>query len=860
MDDSDSTVLTVFNVEWRDLVRQLIYFLVVWNAFAFVAVFVKSWYVRETKRWRKLDQDFWMTAMIHDKLGLPGAYIGKEYIKHQPLGYIALNLMQIVGSALAVLLWIRKSYELSTSTSIECVETICCIFFIVNIVTEWTRNLFSVSFVYSFTFAVDILSSISMLVSIYDQNIWLNLAYLRVVLFHRSINRIFAATDFLTDFQEAVFMTVSKFLTMLTIFAATMYTVEILGDLGIFQENYITAGMGEVSFFTMCYYCVVTISTVGYGDYYPNSGIGKLVAIFIIFGGILFFTNETTAILKLTSILTDGKGSLDSRVKRDHVVLTGGAIDKQKMSIIRPFLEQICHPAHGEDRPKVVLVSKSPPGRELKHFRKKWWASGMIYFLTGSVTNDEDVQRAKLALAKCVYILSDIECDEKRNEDEYNICVATAVKHYDFHVPMKIMVCLNESVELAMAAGLQKFSCVSYSGLQSLFITNSCRCPGASTLLSNMAKLRDISYIRSMSKGYGDEYYEGQKLNMHGVALKESFWGKTCGQVQQQLYAEYEILLLGVMTPHGVHVEVENALVKIDDSTVVYVLPRRAEDLFLVCREDKDWKQIYLANRDVVQEKDSNNALHVFRNAGNTVQHAINLTRHMANSSSPLRGGLMRSKDDVEVNVPMSSWRAGIDGSAIPRSLSERIDDVLTKNTVLILCFSESRLELVTEIALHFVVSQIMIQVVVLSPFKFDPESLPKNKRIAFKHGNPFSAEDLILKGRLKAAIRVVVTAQTHHDAIRNRAARLDQKGILMVSILEKCFKRIGRSVPVVVELLERSSQAYLPTFTQIVPQDYDRRSRIGFNHIDKQQMNRYEYKAGHVIVCDDLVHSFAYT
>ena len=106
----------------------------------------------------------------------------------------------------------------------------------------------------------------------------------------------------------------------------------------------------------------------------------------------------------------------------------------------------------------------------------------------------------------------------------------------------------------------------------------------------------------------------------------------------------------------------------------------------------------------------------------------------------------------------------------------------------------------------------------------------------------------------------MVVTAQTHHDAIRNRAARLDQKGILMVSILEKCFKRIGRSVPVVVELLERSSQAYLPTFTQIVPQDYDRRSRIGFNHIDKQQMNRYEYKAGHVIVCDDLVHSFPYT
>lgn len=36
----------------------------------------------------------------------------------------------------------------------------------------------------------------------------------------------------------------------------------------------------------MCYYTLVTISTVGYGDYAPNTVLGRIFAVVIIAGGV----------------------------------------------------------------------------------------------------------------------------------------------------------------------------------------------------------------------------------------------------------------------------------------------------------------------------------------------------------------------------------------------------------------------------------------------------------------------------------------------------------------------------------------------------------------------------------------------
>jgi hypothetical protein len=39
-----------------------------------------------------------------------------------------------------------------------------------------------------------------------------------------------------------------------------------------------------------CYYALTTLSTVGYGDYYPISSLERIIAVIIMLGGVAFFS------------------------------------------------------------------------------------------------------------------------------------------------------------------------------------------------------------------------------------------------------------------------------------------------------------------------------------------------------------------------------------------------------------------------------------------------------------------------------------------------------------------------------------------------------------------------------------------
>jgi voltage-gated potassium channel len=50
------------------------------------------------------------------------------------------------------------------------------------------------------------------------------------------------------------------------------------------------------SFLNAVYFCVVTMSTVGYGDFAPHTALGKVFTIFYLFVGIGLFVLAVTAI------------------------------------------------------------------------------------------------------------------------------------------------------------------------------------------------------------------------------------------------------------------------------------------------------------------------------------------------------------------------------------------------------------------------------------------------------------------------------------------------------------------------------------------------------------------------------------
>ena len=56
------------------------------------------------------------------------------------------------------------------------------------------------------------------------------------------------------------------------------------------HEHEVIEGRENVQLLISCYYVLTTLSTVGYGDYFPISNNERVFAIFLMLGGVAFFS------------------------------------------------------------------------------------------------------------------------------------------------------------------------------------------------------------------------------------------------------------------------------------------------------------------------------------------------------------------------------------------------------------------------------------------------------------------------------------------------------------------------------------------------------------------------------------------
>ena len=60
-----------------------------------------------------------------------------------------------------------------------------------------------------------------------------------------------------------------------------------------------------------CYFALTTLSTVGYGDYYPVSNIERIIAVLIMLGGVAFFSFIMSNFIEIISNYEKKMGAVD---------------------------------------------------------------------------------------------------------------------------------------------------------------------------------------------------------------------------------------------------------------------------------------------------------------------------------------------------------------------------------------------------------------------------------------------------------------------------------------------------------------------------------------------------------------------
>lgn len=412
-----------------------------------------------------------------------------------------LFLFQMCASFVVVLLWVFKTYAHEVTAGVFATEMVCVGFIAAHYAINMCK--FSGGNVWSSDALLDVFTVVPLFAQTSLIKTWISWSFLRAVRAFKAYARLESsgALDDVSDFTRAIVLAILKFVALLISFAGVMYVVEVLGDFDSFYDVFVDAAMGPVSFYQMLYFVMVTVSTVGYGDYSPVTVLGRLCIIVFIIAGVAFFSIETGNLLDILALTSSGKGRYHPRKKNGtHVVVAGGAVAQPNGQVIISFLREICHANH-EDCPEVVLLALRPPSDELRaQINATPKLKDNVRYICGSSLLKEDLSRVRANTAAMLYVLGDMSSENPDKEDEENILRGSMLNKLLPQINLRLMLLRPENRQIAADMGLPVYMCFSVDEIKSNMMAMSCRCPVFGTVILNLMKQDNNNAIEAKAK------------------------------------------------------------------------------------------------------------------------------------------------------------------------------------------------------------------------------------------------------------------------------------------------------------------------------------------------------------------------
>ena len=171
---------------------------------------------------------------------------------------------------------------------------------------------------------------------------------------------------------------------------------------------------------TPFWWAIVTMTTVGYGDFSPSTLEGRLFAVFIMFAGIALVSLLTASIssIYVAKRIREDKG-LEKINISDHIVLCGW---NQNAESIIDSLRNLSE----KDSLHLVLVNDIHEDI-VNHLRNKYKDID-LHFVAGDFTSEEILKRASIEDAKTVVVIPNIDDEKIGSPDEKTIFATLTIK------------------------------------------------------------------------------------------------------------------------------------------------------------------------------------------------------------------------------------------------------------------------------------------------------------------------------------------------------------------------------------------------------------------------------------------------
>ncbi|XP_031618242.1 calcium-activated potassium channel slowpoke isoform X45 [Contarinia nasturtii] len=374
-------------------------------------------------------------------------------------------------------------------------------------------------------------------VSIYLQRTWIGLRFLRAL-------RLMTVPDILqylnvlkTSSSIRLAQLVSIFISVWLTAAGIIHLLENSGDPLDFDNSQ------PLSYWTCVYFLIVTMSTVGYGDVYCETVLGRTFLVFFLLVGLAMFASSIPEIIELVGSGSKYSGELKREHGKRHIVVCGHITYES----VSHFLKDFLHEDREDVDVEVVFLHRKEPDLELEGLLKRHYTT--VEFFQGTMMNAVDLERVKVHEADACLVLANKYCQDPDAEDAANIMRVISIKNYsdDIRVIIQLMQYHNKAYLLNIPSWdwKQGDDVICLAELKLGFIAQSCLAPGFSTMMANLFAMRSFKTSPDMQM-WTNEYLRGSGMEMYTETLSPSFIGMPFAQATELCFTKLKLLLLAI--------------------------------------------------------------------------------------------------------------------------------------------------------------------------------------------------------------------------------------------------------------------------------------------------------------------------
>ncbi|XP_060792606.1 potassium channel subfamily T member 1 [Neoarius graeffei] len=393
--------------------------------------------------------------------------------------------------------------------------------------------------IFQVAFLLEMLNTVPFIITIF----WPTLRNLFIPVFLNCWLAKHALENMINDLHRAIQRTHSAMFNQVLILICTLLCLVFTGTCGI--QHLERAGRNRLSLFNALYFCIVTFSTVGFGDVTPQIWPSQLLVVVMICVAlvVLPLQFEELIYLWMERQKSGGNYSRHRAQTEKHVVL---CVSSLKIDLLMDFLNEFYAHPHTQDYYVVILCPCEADSQVRRVLQIPLWSQRVIY-LQGSALKNQDLLRAKMDDAEACFILSSRNEADRMAADHQTILRAWAVKDFAPNCPLYVQILKPENKFHVKFAD----HVVCEEEFKYALLALNCLCPATSTLVTLLVhtsrgqegQQSPEQWQRMYGRCSGNEVYH---IRLSDSMFFREFENKSFTYAAFHAHKKYGVCLIGI--------------------------------------------------------------------------------------------------------------------------------------------------------------------------------------------------------------------------------------------------------------------------------------------------------------------------